>query len=38
LFEFSKVKGKPLIDQSKKDKKEEGLKAFFYPKGPQGDP
>ena len=31
------MKGKLLIAQSRKDKKEEGLKAFFYPKGPQGN-
>jgi hypothetical protein len=29
LFEFAEVKGKLLIAQSRKDKKEEGLKAFF---------
>ena len=29
LFEFIEVKGKLLIAQSRKDKKEEGLKAFF---------
>jgi len=29
LFEFVAVKGKILIAQSRKDKKEERLKAFF---------
>jgi len=38
LFEFAEVKGTLLIAQSRKDKKEEGLKIFFYPKGPQGNP
>jgi hypothetical protein len=27
-----------LIAQSRKNKKEEGLKAFFHPNGPQGNP
>jgi len=38
LFEFVEVKGNLLIAQSRKDKKEKGLKAFFYPKGPPGNP
>jgi len=38
LFEFAEVKGKLLIAQSRKDKKEEGLKAFFYSQGPQSNP
>ena len=38
IVEFSEVKGKLLIAQSRKEKKEEELKAFFYPKGAQCNP
>jgi len=38
LFEFADVKRKLLIAQPRKYKKEEALKAFLYPKGPQGNP
>jgi len=38
LLELPEVKGKHLIAQSRKDKKEEGMKALFYSKGPQSNP